>query len=95
MAYELLTNPRKQGSAHTQSPEPPQPPTIVPVVIRGSRKKNGARRGYMPPGHQPGIKPGDSFMLKPGVKLGSVPFKDLPPWMPRATFFKDKDGRDS
>lgn len=90
-AYELLTNPRKHGSVHSQRPQPPPPPTIVPVVIRGGRKKRGARRGYMPPGHQPRphppINPGEQVPVKPDVKLGNVPLKDLPPWMPRAPLF--------
>lgn len=105
-AYDLLTNPGKQGSFHSQpAPRPrpqPAPPPIVPVVVRGGRKKAGGRRGYMPPGHQPRpksvkpgaqytvpptIQPGSQYSVPPDVKLGSVPLKDLPPWMPRATFF--------
>lgn len=90
-AYELLMNPRKSGQFHTQPAAPPPPPTIVPVVIRGGRKKAGARRGYMPPrtqvGPQPQIKPGASYTVRSDVKLGSVPLKDLPPWMAKAPLF--------
>lgn len=39
------------------------------------------------PGPRPPIKPGDVYSVPPEVKLGQVPLKDLPPWMPRATFF--------
>lgn len=88
------------------------PPGVVPpFVARGGRKKRGARRGYMPPGHQPGarptinpgdqytvpptIQPGAQYQVPPDVKLGSaVPIKDLPPWMPRATFFPKRDPLD-
>lgn len=87
-AYDLLTNPGKQGPSHSRPPPPPPPPPIVPVVIRGGRKKCGPQRGYMPPRpSRPPIKPGDVYNVPPEVKLGSVPLKDLPPWMPRATFF--------
>jgi len=56
------------------------------------RKKRGARRGYMPDrgqaGPRPEVQPGATYTVRPDdVKLGSVPLKDLPPWMPRATMF--------
>lgn len=90
-AYDLLTNPRKQGPSHTPAPAPTMVHPFVPPFVRGGRKKRGARRGYMPPrppGAAPKIKPGSSYTVRPAdVKLGSVPLKDLPPWMPRATMF--------
>lgn len=97
-AYDLLTNPRKQGPSHTQGPSKQAPPTEVPVVVRGGRKKRGARRGYMSPrpgGPRPEIKPGSSYTVRSGdVKLGSVPLKDLPRWMPRAPMFGRQDPLD-
>ncbi len=95
-AYELLTNPRKQPRDHQQTPPPPGPqPYHGAYAFRPTRKKRGARRGYMPerpgapPRPAPPPKPGSSYTVRPNdVKLGSsVPLKDLPPWMPRAPLF--------
>jgi hypothetical protein len=92
-AYELLTNPRKQGPSHSPGPAPASVHPFMPPFVRGGRKKKGPRRGYMPPRSpgapaRPEIKPGASYTVRPDdVKLGGVPLKDLPPWMPRAKMF--------